>query len=97
MALGLILDHGRYSRAVRKGPFVNSEYYLRELANVSVPLENAFQDAEYEARLANVRAGMAATDLDILLVTTPSNICYLTGYDAFGSRTLHVPASSPGR
>jgi Xaa-Pro aminopeptidase len=41
-----------------------------------------FTDAEYAARLAKVRESMAAAGLDVLYVTSPPNILYLSGYDA---------------
>lgn len=41
-----------------------------------------FSDAEYAARLVRVRESMAATGLDVLYVTSPPNIFYLSGYDA---------------
>ncbi|MBS1678487.1 MAG: aminopeptidase P family protein [Actinobacteria bacterium] len=41
-----------------------------------------FADQEYEERLRKVRASMAAAGLDVLYVTSPPNVFYLTGYDA---------------
>ncbi len=41
-----------------------------------------FDDAEYAARLAKVHESMATAGLDVLYVTSPPNILYLTGYDA---------------
>ena len=41
-----------------------------------------FSDAEYSARLEKVRAAMAAAGLDVLYVTSPPNVLYLSGYDA---------------
>ncbi|MEL7126589.1 MAG: M24 family metallopeptidase [Pseudomonadota bacterium] len=38
---------------------------------------------EYQARLARVRAAMAAQDLDMLVITDPSNMGWLTGYDSW--------------
>ncbi|MEM6372633.1 MAG: M24 family metallopeptidase [Pseudomonadota bacterium] len=43
----------------------------------------AFELSEYRARLAHVRASMSKADLTCLLVTDPSNICWLTGYDGW--------------
>ena len=43
----------------------------------------AFGMPEYKSRLASVRVAMAAADLDSLLVTDPSNMCWLTGYDGW--------------
>jgi Xaa-Pro aminopeptidase len=45
-------------------------------------LSTPFTDAEYPARLAKVREAMAAAGLDVLYVTSPPNILYLSGYDA---------------
>ncbi|MCR9256386.1 MAG: ectoine hydrolase DoeA [Alphaproteobacteria bacterium] len=42
-----------------------------------------FDRSEYEARLARVRTAMAARDIDVLLVTDPSNMNWLTGYDGW--------------
>jgi Xaa-Pro aminopeptidase len=39
-------------------------------------------DAEYAARLAQVRKSMGAAGIEILYVTSPPNILYLSGYDA---------------
>lgn len=44
----------------------------------------AFTEEEYGARVARVRATMAKQDLDCLLVHTPENICYLSGYQTPG-------------
>jgi Xaa-Pro dipeptidase len=43
-----------------------------------------FSIAEYKARLKRVRDGMKAKTLDLLLVTGPENIYYLTGYRTTG-------------
>lgn len=42
-----------------------------------------FTTAEYRARLARTRAAMAARGLDWLVVTDPSNMAWLTGYDGW--------------
>ncbi|NLF12734.1 MAG: aminopeptidase P family protein [Anaerolineaceae bacterium] len=39
---------------------------------------------EYERRLGELRQRMEAHDLAAMLVTTPENICYLTGFDSVG-------------
>lgn len=44
----------------------------------------AFPVAEYRDRLQRVQAAMAGMGLDALLVHTPENICYLTGYHTTG-------------
>jgi ectoine hydrolase len=48
----------------------------------------AFSDSEYTARLARTRAEMERRSLDVLLVTDPANMYYLTGYDAW---SFYVP------
>ncbi len=53
-----------------------------------------FTTAEYESRLATVRERMAAAGLDLLVVTDPANMNYLTGYDGWSFYTpqcLAVP------
>jgi ectoine hydrolase len=48
----------------------------------------AFPEHEYSRRLANTRTEMAKRRLDVLLVTDPANMYYLTGYDAW---SFYVP------
>ena len=48
----------------------------------------AFPDSEYSHRLERTRASMANAGLDVLLVTDPANMNYLTGYDAW---SFYVP------
>ena len=43
-----------------------------------------FSDAEYERRMASVRARMRAENLDAFITFTPENIYYLTGHDTSG-------------
>ena len=42
-----------------------------------------FSDAEYERRLALARAAMSRAGIEVLLVTDPSNMAWLTGYDGW--------------
>ncbi|WP_349367841.1 ectoine hydrolase DoeA [Salinarimonas sp.] len=42
-----------------------------------------FSRAEYSARLAKTRKAMSARGLDALIVTDPSNMAWLTGYDGW--------------
>jgi ectoine hydrolase len=42
-----------------------------------------FERAEYDRRLAAVCAAMGEAGVDVLLVTDPANMNYLTGYDAW--------------
>ena len=44
----------------------------------------AFSVAEYEGRMQRARQEMARRGLDVLLVHTPENICYLSGYQTPG-------------
>ncbi len=56
---------------------------------------NGLPAAEYDTRLARVRAEMARRSLSALVVTDPANLFYLTGYDAWSFYTpqcLVVPA-----
>lgn len=46
-------------------------------------IELNFSRAEYAKRLAKVQAAMAAAGIDCLLVTDPSNMAWLTGYDGW--------------
>jgi Xaa-Pro dipeptidase len=43
-----------------------------------------FPMAEYERRLAELRQRMAAQELEGVIITTPENICYLTGFESPG-------------
>lgn len=47
-----------------------------------------FSIGEYEARLAAVKSRMAEASIDLLVVTDPANLYYLTGYDAL---SFYVP------
>lgn len=42
-----------------------------------------FERSEYQARLEKTRAAMAQRGLDLLIVTDPANMNYLTGYDGW--------------
>lgn len=48
----------------------------------------AFPDFEYDDRLAKTRTEMERRSLDVLVVTDPANMYYLTGYDAW---SFYVP------
>ena len=43
-----------------------------------------FTPAEYARRLAAVRSRMAEAGLELLIVSSPENICYLCGYESVG-------------
>ena len=54
-----------------------------------------FETAEFEARLARVHAAMAAQGLDVLVLSDPCNIYYVSGYEAWSfyvQQYLVVPA-----
>ncbi|MBB5514147.1 ectoine hydrolase [Rubricella aquisinus] len=42
-----------------------------------------FETSEYKARIARTRAAMAGRGLDLLVVSDPSNMAWLTGYDGW--------------
>lgn len=42
-----------------------------------------FERAEYLQRMSNVKASMAKKGIDVLLITDPANMCYLTGHNAW--------------
>src|SRR5213082_3432782 len=48
----------------------------------------AFPSEEYEKRLERTRVKMGEAGVDVLLVTDPANMNYLTGYDAW---SFYVP------
>ncbi len=43
----------------------------------------AFTQQEYDARLMRVRAAMSEAGIEVLLVTDPSNMAWITGYDGW--------------
>ncbi len=43
----------------------------------------SFTDVEYRSRIAKVRAAMEAAGLDAIVVTDPSNMSWLTGYEGW--------------
>lgn len=49
-----------------------------------------FPESEYRRRLDAVRGAMAKDDLDMVLVSTPENIFYLTGLDHWGYFAPHM-------
>ncbi len=50
----------------------------------------AFSQAEYDARLAKVRAEMSGRGLDALIIGDPNNHNWLTGYDAWSFYTPQI-------
>jgi Xaa-Pro dipeptidase len=55
-----------------------------------MPMTLAFERAEFDARVANVRQTMRERGLDALLVVAPHNYYYLTGYQSGLSHSLTV-------
>lgn len=43
-----------------------------------------FPMTEFERRLSELRERMAARDLEVMMTTTPENICYLSGFESPG-------------
>ncbi len=57
----------------------------------------AFRREEYDRRVALVRESMAERGIEVLLIFTPENVNYLTGYDTIGYSSylcLALPAES---
>jgi Xaa-Pro aminopeptidase len=54
---------------------------LTRLLDGPIPMDWAFPLSEYQARLEAVREAMAAERLDVLLLHSVVDLCYLTGYD----------------
>ena len=48
----------------------------------------AFSQAEYAGRLTRTRERMAAAGVELLVITDPANMNYLSGYDAW---SFYVP------
>jgi ectoine hydrolase len=42
-----------------------------------------FAPEEYQRRIAKTRAAMLARNIDLIIVSDPSNMCWLTGYDGW--------------
>ena len=54
--------------------------YLDALLDGPIPRELSFSSDEYSQRLIRVREEMAAREIDVLLVHSAVDLCYLTGY-----------------
>ena len=54
--------------------------YLEKLLKGGVPREWSFEPAEYDARLARLRDRMAVQSIDVMLIHSAVDLCYLTGY-----------------
>lgn len=61
----------------------SSKTFKERTLRIGVPeSEVAFLREEYQRRLGVVRQRMASADIDLLFVTNPDHICYLSGYQA---------------
>ena len=47
------------------------------------PYHPAFSPEEYQSRLEKVRRSMESRSLEVLIVSDPSNMAWLTGYDGW--------------
>ncbi len=66
-----------------------------DLSSSSIHMQ-PFSSEEYDERLSRVRAGMVKRGLDGMLISSPDNICYLTGlsyHGYFAYQLLVVPQS----
>ncbi|ODN72503.1 M24 family metallopeptidase [Methylobrevis pamukkalensis] len=61
-----------------------------QVANVIQGQESAFPKAEYDARQAGARAAMERAGIDVMVVTGPENIFYLTGQQTPGYYTFQA-------
>jgi Xaa-Pro dipeptidase len=52
------------------------------LANLHPPAEHAFSPDEYRRRLERIRAAMQASRIDLLYLSAPESICYVSGHQA---------------
>ena len=73
------------------------ENYLDVLLNGQIPRELSFPSDEYSNRIKRVRQEMAANDIEVLLVHSAVDLCYLTGYqtlwpDAYACLILPLEA-----
>ena len=62
--------------------------YLRRLRDGPIAKELPFSQGEYNERVGKLRAEMAADGLDGLIVMSPANLHYLTGYYTFSVSNL---------
>ncbi|QIB33583.1 M24 family metallopeptidase [Ancylobacter pratisalsi] len=63
---------------------------MNATASVVQGQETAFPKAEYDARVAKARQGLAEAGLDVMIVTGPENIFYLTGQQTPGYYTFQA-------
>jgi Xaa-Pro aminopeptidase len=63
---------------------------MEKAAGVKQGSESAFPKAEYDARVGRARKALAAAGIDVLIVTGPENIFYLTGQQTPGYYTFQA-------
>ena len=56
-----------------------------------------FTDAEYEARIARTRAEMEIRGLDLMIISDPSNMNWITGYDGWTFYVHQAVLAADGR
>ena len=56
-----------------------------------------FEKEEYDVRIAKVRRSMAEKNIVVLIVTDPSNMAWLTGYDGWSFYVHQVRGLDFGR
>jgi Xaa-Pro dipeptidase len=61
-----------------------------DIGSVVQGSESAFTKQEYDGRVARARAGLEAAGLDVMVVTGPENIFYLTGQQTPGYYTFQA-------
>ncbi|TNC06196.1 aminopeptidase P family protein [Methylobacterium terricola] len=61
-----------------------------DVSGVVQGCESAFPKSEYDGRVAKARARLAAAGLDVMIVTGPENIFYLTGQQTPGYYTFQA-------
>ena len=54
-----------------------------------------FDRSEYDARIAKTRRAMEKAGIDLLIVTDPTNMAWLTGYDGWSFYVLNACCSRP--
>jgi Xaa-Pro aminopeptidase len=57
-----------------------SNHRAHVLEHCNPPLDVPFSREEYRGRLAKIRTRMAADEIDVLYLTAPESLFYLSGY-----------------
>ena len=66
----------------------------------NVAYQKSFDAAEYDNRVARVKAAMRAAGFDLIICQDPANMCYLSGFDGWSFYTpqcllVHIDEPSP--